>query len=215
MAVDTASSAASESLVEPKDDNDVEIRPDTKKTASINDDNMVDIEAAANKKENHLSGFKWFLVCACVYISDFVYGLDTTIAAGIQGAVTQTFGTVDQLAWLGAGFALGSTTVILPGGALFNSFDQKWSYIAGVLLFEVGSALCGAAPNMNALIVGRVIAGAGGTGIYLGTLNFFSSHLVSPERRGAYISGISIVWGLGTVLGPAIGGAFSISKATW
>jgi MFS family permease len=215
MAVDTVSSAASESLVEPKDDNDVEIRPDTNQIASINDDNMADIEAAANKKENHLSGFRWFLVCACVYVSDFVYGLDTTIAADIQGAVTQTFGTVDQLAWLGAGFALGSTAIILPGGALFNSFDQKWLYIAGVLLFEVGSALCGAAPNMNALIVGRVIAGAGGTGIYLGTLNFFSSPLVSPERRGAYISGISIVWGLGAVLGPAIGGAFSISKATW
>ncbi|PTB59971.1 hypothetical protein M431DRAFT_488753 [Trichoderma harzianum CBS 226.95] len=150
---------------------------------------MVDIEAVTNTKPSQLSMFKWILVCFCVYISDFVYGLDTTIAADIQGAVTQTFGTVDQLAWLGAGFALGSTAVILPGGALFNS--------------------------MSALIVGRVLAGAGGTGIYLGTLNFFSSELVSPERRGAYISGISIVWGLGAVLGPAIGGAFSISKATW
>lgn len=214
MAVDTASSAAFESLAEPKNDNDVEVSPDTKKIASINDDNMVDIGAAANKKESHLSGFKWFLVCACVYVSDFVYGLDTTIAADIQGAVTQTFGTVNQLAWLGAGFSLGSTAVILPRGALFNSFDQKRLYIAGVLLFEVGSALCGAAPNMNALIVVRVIAGAGGTGIYLETLNFFSSHLISPERRGAYISGISIVWGLGAVLGPAISGAFSTSKAT-
>ncbi|KAL7916808.1 major facilitator superfamily domain-containing protein [Trichoderma velutinum] len=176
---------------------------------------MIDIEAATNTKDSQLSDFKWILVCFCVYISDFVYGLDTTIAADIQGAVTQTFETVDQLAWLGAGFALGSTAVILPGGALFNSFNQKWLYVAGVVLFEIGSALCGAAPNMSALIIGRVLAGAGGTGIYLGTLNFFSSDLVSPERRGAYISGISIVWGLGAVLGPAIGGAFSISKATW
>lgn len=215
MPVDTASSAASESLAEPKDGNNIEISSNAKKGSLNNDNDVVDIEAAANTNNNQLSGFKWFLVCACVYISDFVYGLDTTIAADIQGAVTQTFGTVDQLAWLGAGFALGSTAVILPGGALFNSFNQKWLYIAGVMLFEVGSALCGAAPNMNALIVGRVIAGAGGTGIYLGTLNFFSSELVSPERRGAYISGISIVWGLGAVLGPAIGGAFSISKATW
>ncbi|KAL7965607.1 hypothetical protein HDV63DRAFT_387378 [Trichoderma sp. SZMC 28014] len=68
---------------------------------------------------------------------------------------------------------------------------------------------------MNALIVGRVITVVGGTPMYLGTLNFFSSQLVSHERRGGYISGISIVWGLGAVLGPAIGGAFSISKTTW
>ncbi|KAL6900603.1 major facilitator superfamily domain-containing protein [Trichoderma evansii] len=214
MAVDAVSSTASESLAEPKYDNELGISPNTKEIILSNNDNMADIEVATNVQDNRLSGFKWFLVCACVYISDFVYSLDTTIAADIQGAVTQTFGTIDQLAWLGAGFALSSTAVILPGGALFNSFDQKWLYIAGVMLFEVGSALCGAAPNMSALIVGRVIAGAGGTGIYLGTLNFFSSHLISPGR-GAYISGISIVWGLGAVLGPVIGGSFSISKATW
>ncbi|QYS92693.1 MFS domain-containing protein [Trichoderma simmonsii] len=215
MTVNTASSTGSETLAEPKEVHEPEIEPNAKPLSPGDNDDMVDIEAATNTKPNQLSTFKWILVCFCVYISDFVYGLDTTIAADIQGAVTQTFGTVDQLAWLGAGFALGSTAVILPGGALFNSFNQKWLYVAGVVLFEVGSALCGAAPSMSALIVGRVLAGAGGTGIYLGTLNFFSSELVSPERRGAYISGISIVWGLGAVLGPAIGGAFSISKATW
>ncbi|KAL7945342.1 major facilitator superfamily domain-containing protein [Trichoderma barbatum] len=214
MTVDAPSSLGSETLAEPKNATDSEMEP-SKKEFDPSDNNIVDIEAATSIKGRQLSGFKWLLVCASIYISDFVYGLDTTIAADIQGAVTQSFGTVDQLAWLGAGFALGSTAVILPGGALFNSFDQKWLYVAGVVLFQVGSALCGAAPSMNALIVGRVIAGAGGTGIYLGTLNFFSSDLVSPERRGAYISGISIVWGLGAVLGPVIGGAFSISKATW
>lgn len=52
----------------------------------------------------------------------------------------------------------------------FNAFNMKWIYIATVVLFEVGSAVCGAAPNMNALIVGRVIAAAGGSGIYLGSL---------------------------------------------
>ncbi|KAJ4865625.1 major facilitator superfamily domain-containing protein [Trichoderma breve] len=201
MTVNTASSTGSETLAEPKEVYEPEIEPNTKPIVPSDNDDMADIEAATNTKPNQLSTFKWILVCFCVYISDFVYGLDTTIAADIQGAVTQTFGTVDQLAWL--------------GGALFNSFNQKWLYVAGVVLFEVGSALCGAAPSMSALIVGRVLAGAGGTGIYLGTLNFFSSELVSPERRGAYISGISIVWGLGAVLGPAIGGAFSISKATW
>jgi MFS family permease len=45
-------------------------------------------------------------------------------------------------------------------------FPAKWFYIAMVIIFEAGSALCGAAPNMNALIVGRVIAGLGACGIY-------------------------------------------------
>ncbi len=41
-------------------------------------------------------------------------------------------------------------------------------YIASIALFEAGSAVCGGAPNMNALIVGRVIAGIGGSGMYIG-----------------------------------------------
>ncbi|KAH8800234.1 MFS drug efflux transporter [Xylogone sp. PMI_703] len=91
---------------------------------------------------------------------------------------------------------------------------MKWLFIAGVTLFEAGSALCGGAPNMNALICGRVLAGIGGTGLYLGCLNFISA-MSTPQERGAYVTGIGFVWGLGAVLGPVIGGAFSQSSATW
>ena len=64
------------------------------------------------------------------------------------------------------------------------------------MLFEAGSALCGGAPNMDALIVGRVLAGIGGSGIYLGVLNYLSVTTTNNER-GAYIALIGMVWGLG------------------
>ena len=66
---------------------------------------------------------------------------------------------------------MASVAVILLVGALYTSFNMKWIFVASVALFEIGSAICGAAPNMDTLIVGRVIAGAGGSGIYLGSLN--------------------------------------------
>lgn len=50
-------------------------------------------------------------------------------------------------------------------GKIYGQFNAKWLYIANVFLFEVGSALCGAAPTMNALIGGRVLAGLGGAGL--------------------------------------------------
>jgi MFS family permease len=56
---------------------------------------------------------------------------------------------------------------------LYALFDMKVLFIASIVLFEVGSALCGAAPSMDALIVGRVIAGAGGSGIYIGFVSVF------------------------------------------
>jgi MFS family permease len=99
-------------------------------------------------------------------------------------------------------------------GKAYGIFNVKWLHIGSVTLFSVGSALCGAAPNMNALIVGRVIAGMGGAGMYLGLLNLISITTTIRERP-AYMGGIGVVWGIGTILGPVIGGAFADSSATW
>ncbi|RDW78579.1 uncharacterized protein DSM5745_05431 [Aspergillus mulundensis] len=73
-----------------------------------------------------VTGFRWFLVCAALYLSALMYGLDTTIAADVQGAATETFGEVSQLAWIGAGFPLGSVAVILPYGFLYTTFNMKY-----------------------------------------------------------------------------------------
>lgn len=160
-----------------------------------------------------LTKVQWLIVCACIYVTDFLYGLDATIAADIQGAIVEQFGQVQQLAWIGVAFFLGSAALILPLGDLYGSFDMKWLFAGSVACFEIGSVVCGAAPTMTALIVGRVIAGIGGSGIYLGGLNIISS-LTSPLERGTYIGLMGFFWGLGAVLGPVVGGSFSVS-VTW
>lgn len=104
-------------------------------------------ESEPEEKKRTIRGFRWLIICISLYVTCFLYGLDTTIAADVQGPVTEAFGQVDQLAWIGAGFPLGSVCVILLLGTLYNSFNIKWVFIATVVLFEAGSALCGAAPN--------------------------------------------------------------------
>jgi MFS family permease len=143
-----------------------------------------------------------------------LYGLDNTVVADIQSAIVEDFGQVQQLAWLGVGFPLGSIATILPVGKAFGIFNVKWTFITGQVLFEIGSALCGAAPSMNALIVGRVIAGAGGAGMYLGILNILSLNTTIAQRP-IYIALCALTWGLGCILGPVIGGSFADSGATW
>lgn len=91
---------------------------------------------------------------------------------------------------------------------------MKGTFLVSVLVFEAGSALCGGAPNMSALIVGRAIAGAGGSGINLGSLKFVAN-LIAPKERGLYMALIEFFWGIGAILGPVAGGAFSLSSATW
>jgi MFS family permease len=96
-------------------------------------------------------------------------GLDTTIAADVQGPILESLGQIEKLAWVGIGFPMGSVATILLIGTAYGLFDIKYMIIGSFLLFEIGSAVCGAAPNMDAMIVGRVVAGIGGAGLYLGS----------------------------------------------
>lgn len=191
--------------------------PIDKISSRVENKEVAEVAEISEKTEGDvrpIKGFRWILVCISLYITCFLYGLDTTIAADVQGSVVEALGHIEQLAWIGAGFPLGSVAVIVPLTAAFTNFNLKWTFIVTVIIFEVGSVLCGAAPNMNAMIIGRVIAGMGGTGIYLGCLNYFSS-LTTPKERGTYITLIGFCWGIGAVLGPVVGGAFSVSSATW
>lgn len=63
---------------------------------------------------------------------------------------------------------MASAAIILTINRAYGLFNAKPLIILGFFVFEVGSALCGAAPNSDALIIGRVIAGMGGAGMYLG-----------------------------------------------
>ncbi|KAF7958141.1 hypothetical protein EAE96_003703 [Botrytis aclada] len=85
-------------------------------------------------------------------------------------------------------------------------------YMFSMLLFEVGSAVCGASPSMNVLIVGRIMVGIGGAGIDLGALNYLSK-FTPPRTRPIYNAILGISFGLGNILGPVIGGAFANNPA--
>ena len=125
-------------------------------------------DAHALPETRSIRGFKWVLACVALFSANFLYGLDTTVAADIQAAVAQTFDDISKLGWLGIGFTLGSVALILPLGKAYAIFDTKWLFIGCLTTFAAGSALCGGAPSMNALVIGRVWAGTGGAGMYLG-----------------------------------------------
>lgn len=67
-----------------------------------------------------------------------------------------------------------------------------------MVIFEVGSALCAAAPSMEILIVGRAICGIGGVGMYIGVMTLLSA-LTTIAERPVYLAMTGAIWGLGTV----------------
>lgn len=85
-------------------------------------------------------------------------------------------------------------------GKLYGLFNVKWLFIFSVFLFEVGSAICGAANMMDVLIFGRALAGMGGVGLYAGVISMLSVTTTLKERP-LYIAFTGLVWGIGAVTG--------------
>ncbi|KAL9003049.1 MAG: hypothetical protein Q9188_004061 [Gyalolechia gomerana] len=82
------------------------------------------------------------------------------------------------------------------------------------MLFAIGSALTAAAPSMNAFILGKAITGLGSSGTYISIIVIITA-MTSAKTRGRYFGYIGFMWGLGTVIGPAVGGAFAVTAGGW
>ena len=100
-----------------------------------------------------------------------VTGLDISIAADVQTAIYQRSDGIEHLAKVSPGFPMAFSAVIPLFGRLCGLFNTTWMLHASLTVFEGGSALCGAAPNMRALIVGCVVAGIEWCGLHIGDVS--------------------------------------------
>lgn len=82
-----------------------------------------------------------------------------------------------------------------------------------MLVFEVGSLVCGVAQNPTTLIVGRAVAGVGGSGVAVGVFTMLG-FAAPPEKRPQLLGFTGATYGIAAVLGPLVGGAFT-DKVTW
>ncbi|KAH6670424.1 major facilitator superfamily domain-containing protein [Halenospora varia] len=202
-----------ENTIVPKDQQDVSEATSVTGVESI-DAEKGTAEPTPEAPPRDISGIKWAVVVLSILSSTFLFALDNTIVAVIQPVIVTKFNSIDKLAWLSVAFLIGAAATNLIWGKIFGQFNAKWTYILCVFLFEVGSAICGAAPNIDALIIGRAICGVGGSGMYVGVMTLLAATTTIQERP-MYVGGTGLTWGLGTVLGPIIGGAFTDSSAGW
>lgn len=93
-------------------------------------------------------------------------------------------------------------------GRFYTFYSPKWTYIFAISLFEIGSAICGAAPNSTTFIVGRAIAGIGSSGTFSGSLALLMN-ILPLNKRAVAMGLIGACFGVASVVGPLLGGVFT------
>ncbi|KAF7309858.1 MFS general substrate transporter [Mycena indigotica] len=119
----------------------------------------------------------------------------------------------DHFVWVGSAYTLGCTALIPFCGGLAHIFGRRAIMLAAITLFCIGSALCGAARNMNVLIAGRTIQGLGG-GAITALNQIILADLVPLQERGSFNGVMALAWGIGGGSGPVIGGSLA-QRGQW
>ncbi|RAH76929.1 MFS general substrate transporter [Aspergillus japonicus CBS 114.51] len=158
-------------------------------------------------------GLQLAVITISLMLAVFCVALDNTIMAVAIPKITDQFHALDDVGWYGSSYLLTTCSFQLLYGKLYTLFSIKWVFLSALFVFELGSLICGVAPDSVTLIVGRAIAGLGSAGIFTGAMVTLA-HTVAPAKRPMFFSMLGGMYGIASVAGPLMGGAFT-DHATW
>ncbi|MDC0768242.1 MDR family MFS transporter [Streptomyces sp. HD] len=134
--------------------------------------------------------------------------LDQTIVSTALPTIVSDLGGLEDLSWVVTAYLLASTAATPLWGKLGDQYGRKRLYQLAIVIFLVGSTLCGMAQNMAQLIAFRAVQGLGGGGLMVLSMAIVGD-IVPPRERGRYQGLFGAVFGASSVLGPLLGGVFT------
>jgi EmrB/QacA subfamily drug resistance transporter len=152
-------------------------------------------------------------IFAALFLVLLLAALDQTIVATALPTIVGELGGLAHLSWVVTAYLLSSTVVSPLYGKFGDLHGRKVVLQVAIVIFLVGSALCGLAQTMMQLILFRVLQGVGGGGLIVTTMAIIGD-LIPPRERGRYQGLFGAVFGFATIVGPLLGGFF-VDNLTW
>jgi EmrB/QacA subfamily drug resistance transporter len=153
------------------------------------------------------------VVFGALMLAMLIAALDQTIVSTALPTIVGDLGGLTQLSWVVTAYILTSTISTPLYGKIGDLYGRKRIFQGAIVIFLVGSMLCGLSQNMVELIGFRALQGVGAGGLFVGSQAIIGD-IVSPRERGRYMGYFGAVFGLATVAGPLLGG-FLVDHATW
>ncbi|XJZ28334.1 MDR family MFS transporter [Bacillota bacterium Lsc_1132] len=153
------------------------------------------------------------LVLASVMLAMFMGAIEATIVSTAMPAVVADLGGFRLYSWVFSAYLLMNAVTVLIYGKLADLFGRKPILSFGIIVFLIGSILCGFAASMKTLIIYRLIQGFG-AGAVMPIATTIVGDIYTKEERAKIQGYLSSVWGISAISGPAIGGLL-VQYVSW
>jgi EmrB/QacA subfamily drug resistance transporter len=160
-----------------------------------------------------LSHRQILVIMSGLMLGMFLASLDQTIVSTALPTIVGDFHRSDLLSWVITAYLLASTATTPLWGKAGDLYGRKRVFQLAIVIFLVGSALCGAAQNMYELIGFRGLQGIGGGGL-ISLVFAIIGDVIPPRERGRYQGYFGAVFGVSSVVGPLVGGFF-VDSLSW